>query len=541
MLLRNINIALRAALGFGAVAMLVFLMGSFALLQMGAMHEQALEVDDHWLPASLTLNEMGEDILRVRALTLRLLLNRDPEAQRSTETRINQLKASLDKAQGHYETLLKDPEEKALYQRFKTTEGLYLQQQEKVMALSLQGALEEAKVIASGPLGERADQLALDLKAMSDMNRAGSTAAATHSETVFVSSRNWVIGTIALSMLLTIALALLLTRSIVTPLDEAVKVAEVIASGNLTQNIRAEGQDEPARLLGALRSMQQSLRSTIQSIKDSSTQLASASEELSAVTEDATRGLHQQNTEIEQAATAVNEMTAAVDEVARNAVTTSAASRESDQTARHGREQVIKTVDSIDHLARDVTSTATEVEQLADKVRDISKVLDVIRSIAEQTNLLALNAAIEAARAGDAGRGFAVVADEVRALAHRTQQSTREIEQMVSGIQQGTDKAVSAMQSSNARAHVTLEVAQAAGKALDQIAVAIGEISERNLVIASASEQQAQVVREVDRNLVNIRDLALQTSAGADQTSASSQALSRLAIDLNNLVMRFTI
>jgi methyl-accepting chemotaxis protein len=159
----------------------------------------------------------------------------------------------------------------------------------------------------------------------------------------------------------------------------------------------------------------------------------------------------------------MQQASAAVDEVARNAVTTSEASRESDRTARSGREQVIKTVDAIGQLAQEVTATAGEVEYLAGRVRDISQVLDVIRSIAEQTNLLALNAAIEAARAGEAGRGFAVVADEVRALAHRTQQSTRELEQMVGGIQQGTDQAVNAMRSSNSRARDTLELARAAG------------------------------------------------------------------------------
>ncbi|WP_423814362.1 methyl-accepting chemotaxis protein [Pseudomonas kuykendallii] len=287
--------------------------------------------------------------------------------------------------------------------------------------------------------------------------------------------------------------------------------------------------------------MQESLKRTIQGIADSSTQLASAAEELNAVTEDSSKGLHQQNQEIEHAATAVNEMTTAVDEVARNAVATSEASRDSDRTARMGQDQVNKTVDSISHLAEDVTGTAQQVEQLADKVRHISTVLDVIRSIAEQTNLLALNAAIEAARAGDAGRGFAVVADEVRALAHRTQQSTQEIEQMINGIQQGTDQAMSSMQTSNERAHSTLELARAAGAALQQITEAISHITERNLVIASASEEQAQVAREVDRNLVNIRDLAVQTSAGANQTNAASQELSRLAIDLNGLVTRFRV
>jgi methyl-accepting chemotaxis protein len=174
-------------------------------------------------------------------------------------------------------------------------------------------------------------------------------------------------------------------------------------------------------------------------------------------------------------------------------------------------------------------------------VYGISKVLDVIRSVAEQTNLLALNAAIEAARAGEAGRGFAVVADEVRALAHRTQSSTQEIELLVGDIRQGTDQAVAAMQGSNSRARSTLELAQSAGVALDEIAAAITLITERNMVIASASEEQAQVAREVDRNLTNIRDLALQSSAGANQTSAASHDLSRLATDLNGMVAAFSV
>ncbi len=144
-------------------------------------------------------------------------------------------------------------------------------------------------------------------------------------------------------------------------------------------------------------------------------------------------------------------------------------------------------------MTHDVHNTSLMIEGLATQGRDIGKVLDVIRAIAEQTNLLALNAAIEAARAGEAGRGFAVVADEVRALAHRTAQSTQEIEKMVAGIQNGTGEAVASMQQSNQRTQSTLELARAAGVALEQITESIHLINERNLVIASASEEQAQV------------------------------------------------
>lgn len=285
--------------------------------------------------------------------------------------------------------------------------------------------------------------------------------------------------------------------------------------------------------------MQGSLRTTIREIANASDQLASAAEELSAVTEESTRSLIRQDSEIQQAATAVNQMTAAVEEVARNAVSTSEVSKTAAQDAVDGREQVNDTVKGIGTMVREITKSTDSVSELATNVRDISKVLEVIRSIADQTNLLALNAAIEAARAGEQGRGFAVVADEVRALAHRTQASTVEIEGMIGTVQSGADGAVEAMSKSLAMANGTQKLAESAGTALEKITNGVAQINERNMVIASASEEQAQVAREVDRNLLNIQDLSTQSSAGANQTSASSQELSRLATSFNALVAQF--
>ncbi|WP_437128682.1 methyl-accepting chemotaxis protein [Pseudomonas chlororaphis] len=290
--------------------------------------------------------------------------------------------------------------------------------------------------------------------------------------------------------------------------------------------------------------MQEKLRQTLLHISGSASQLASAAEELNSVTDESARGLTQQNNEIEQAATAVNEMTCAVEEVARNAVSTAEASNDATQSASEGRNLVRETVSAIELMSSEVQSSANRISELAEESRDIGKVLDVIRGLADQTNLLALNAAIEAARAGDAGRGFAVVAvvaDEVRALAHRTQQSTSEIERMIGSIQSGTEHAVESMRTSTERADSTLSIARGAGGALDTINTAVNEINERNLVIASAAEEQALVAREVDRNLVNIRDLSVQSATGANQTSDASHELSRLAVDLNGMVARFTL
>ncbi|RON61643.1 methyl-accepting chemotaxis protein [Pseudomonas fluorescens] len=541
MSLRNLKIAPRAFLGFAFIALLVIVLGVFAVNRMSIIRQASIDMDTNQLPSVTYLGVVTENVLRLRILSFRILVNREPAGLQEAQTRIGVLVDKVRSAQASYAALPAEAEERALYQAFATTLDNYLQAQNQMMDLSRQGKVEEMRTLINTKIKEGTDQMGEQLNKLIAINAAGAKVASTQAGEYYDSAITGIIIVAVIAALATILLALLLTRSIVTPLNRAVLVAQTIADGNLSKAIEIDGKDEATQLLQALATMQTNLRKTIEQIAGSATQLGAAAEELSAVTEEASRGLQQQNNEIEQAATAVNEMTAAVEEVARNAVSTSEASNQSTQAAREGRDQVVKTVDAIQTMTHDVQSTAQMIEGLAAQGRDIGKVLDVIRAIAEQTNLLALNAAIEAARAGEAGRGFAVVADEVRALAHRTAQSTQEIEKMVAGIQNGTGEAVSSMQQSNQRTQTTLEMARAAGVALEQITQSIHQINERNLVIASASEEQAQVSREVDRNLVNIRDLATQSAAGANQTSAATHELSRLAVDLNAMVARFVI
>ena len=541
MSLRNLNIAPRAFLGFAFIALLVIVLGVFAVNRMSIIRQASIDMDVTQLPSVTHLSVVTENVLRLRILSFRVLVNREPTGLQEAQTRINVLVEKVRNAQASYAALPAGTEERALYQTFVTTLDNYLQAQSQMMELSRQDKLDEMRTLINTRIKDGTDQMGEQLNKLIAMNAADAKAASIQAGKYYDSAITGIIIVAVVAALATVLLAWLLTRSIVTPLNRAVEAARTIAGGNLSKRIEVDGKDEPARLLEALAAMQTNLRKTIEQIAGSATQLGAAAEELSAVTEEASRGLQQQNNEIEQAATAVNEMTAAVEEVARNAVSTSEASNQSTHAAREGRDQVVKTVDAIQTMTHDVQNTSHMIEGLAAQGRDIGKVLDVIRAIAEQTNLLALNAAIEAARAGEAGRGFAVVADEVRALAHRTAQSTQEIEKMVAGIQNGTGEAVSSMQQSNQRTQSTLEMARAAGVALEQITQSIHQINERNLVIASASEEQAQVSREVDRNLVNIRDLATQSAAGANQTSAATHELSRLAVDLNAMVARFVI
>ena len=541
MSLRHLNIAPRAFIGFAFIAVLVVLLGVFAVNRMTQMRQSSQDMSANQLPSMTHLGTITENVLRMRILSFRVLVNREPAALQEAETRIGVLADKVKTAQAKYATLPAGAEEAALYKAFGVTLDNYLKAQAEMVALSKQGKVDEMRALINSRIKDGTDQMGEQLNKLIAINAADAKQADVDAGQSYEGAITGVVAVSVVAALLTVLLAWLLTRSIVTPLRKAVEVAETIAAGNLSKTIEDDGKDEPARLLSALSTMQASLRQTIQHIAGSATQLASAAEELSAVTEEASRGLQQQNNEIDQAATAVNEMTAAVEEVARNAVSTSEASGQSNQAAREGRDRVMETVGAIQTMTQDVQNTSAMIEGLAAQGRDIGKVLDVIRAIAEQTNLLALNAAIEAARAGGAGGGFAVVADEVRALAHRTAQSTQEIEKMVAGIQNGTGEAVQSMQQSNQRSQTTLEMARAAGASLEQITASISLINERNLVIASASEEQAQVSREVDRNLVNIRDLATQSAAGANQTSAASHELSRLAVDLNGMVARFVV
>lgn len=541
MSLRNMNIAPRAFLGFALIGTLMLILGAGALLQMGQIRSAAEDISTTSVPSIQNLDEFTQLALRLRVLSYRLLINREPDVQQKTMELLDLRNQEIRTAETEYEKYISSPQEQAVYDRYKQLMGQYGQLQDRMRNYSRNDQVDQLRELLNTELLENSEAINKELNNLMRINGQQITEANQRASDMYSAAIKLVVFLLLLATALTIACALLLTRSITQPIAQALEAAEAIAEGNLTRPIKVDGSDEAGRLLQAMAKMQGKLRDTLQRISGSATQLASAAEELNCVTDESAKGLTQQNNEIEQAATAVNEMTSAVEEVARNAVSTSEASKNATASAGDGRDLVLETVSAIERMSSDVQSTATLIGNLAAESRDIGKVLDVIRGLADQTNLLALNAAIEAARAGEAGRGFAVVADEVRALAHRTQQSTSEIERMIGSIQGGTEQAVDSMRNSTERAESTLNIAKGAGLALDTINTAIVEINERNLVIASAAEEQAQVAREVDRNLVNIRDLSVQSATGASQTSSASNELSRLAVDLNSMVSRFSL
>ncbi|MBM6443388.1 methyl-accepting chemotaxis protein [Pseudomonas sp. MIL9] len=534
----RLSIAQRAVISFGLIALLVLLQGLFALKQVAEVRATGQYTENISLPSTRYLGEIRDYALSIRVLSLRMALNRDPKVLEATVSRLHQVQGWLEQALNKFTPLVGDYNREP-YEKFVATVTQYRQALAQYETLSRENRQEEMTALLNGKIQDYStltgDQFA-ELVALTTQQVSQS---AQQADALYNQVKVTVIGALIAVSLLTVLLAWMLIRSIVAPIRQAVDVAEQVAAGDLSTPISSHGTDETGRLLTALSIMQTSLRETLQRISDASTQLAAAANQMKQSTHQDAGRLQQQHNEIEQAATAVNEMTVAVEEVARNAVSTSDSTRQSTQQASEGQARVIETLDSIQAMSADAGTALQQVQTLAEQSREIGKVLDVIRAIAEQTNLLALNAAIEAARAGEAGRGFAVVADEVRALAHRTQQSTREIEQMIGRVQGDTEGVVLSMHDSSQRVAQTLSLAEQAGIALAEITRAMEQIHERNLVIASASEEQAAVAREVDRNLLNIRDLSLQSADASTRTSATSQELSQLAAGLQNLVVRF--
>ncbi len=334
---------------------------------------------------------------------------------------------------------------------------------------------------------------------------------------------------------------LMITKNITANLSKAINIAEKIAGGDLTEKITIDSKDEVGSLMLSIQHMQSSLRSLITDMSVSATDLASSSEQLSAVNEQNNRNIHQEQQEVAMVATAMDEMNCTVQDVAKNAVETSVAANEANDRASEGNKVVGQTISAITKLADSVESTTNVIDELGKNSENIGSVLDVIKKIAEQTNLLALNAAIEAARAGEQGRGFAVVADEVRTLAQRTQESTLEIESMISGLQTGVNNAISSMHAGRDNSQKSVAKAKEAEIALIAITESINNINDMSTQIASASEQQACTTSEIAKNIFNVNNISEQNAAAFNESSATTEELKNMAKKLQQRITQFKI
>ena len=540
--LRRFRITQRLVLCLGITSLLTVALGAFCLLQMQEIRNQGEAVESGSLPSIAMADALAITLVKLRSESIRLIANADdPGAVVTSKINVETLKNDAEKGFADYLAHVKDSTERdslvALQDAYKAfIPGLYDE-----IGLIEQRKIEDARMLANTMLSLQGDLMDMQVQLLRELNKQSAATAVEQAGASYAQTRIIALSVIAAVLALTLLLGWRLSVSIIRPVRQALQIASTIAEGNLSPQAIPEGKDETAQLLQMLGRMRSNLHGTIEQIYAAANQLSQSVQEMSSITESGAENLRLQNTEIEQAAVAVNQMSQAAMEVASNASNTATESQASNAAAAKGQLRLAETIGSIKELTGNVLDTSHQAEGLAERTLSISKILDVIRAIANQTNLLALNAAIEAARAGEAGRGFAVVADEVRSLAQRTSASTTEIEGLINNVQQSTQETAEALRMTARQANVTLEQAAATGEALTVIISSTSTINDRNLLIASAAEQQAQVAGEVDRNLSSIRDLSTQSASGAQQTTTASNALSVLATDLNVMVQRFVL
>lgn len=349
-------------------------------------------------------------------------------------------------------------------------------------------------------------------------------------------------GLAALLIMIGVTISLLIINGICRPLIKAVRRAEGIASGDLSQEpVNSKRTDEIGLLETAMDKLVVQLSSILHDVAKSSDMLTNAANDLNRITDESSDMVDRQQEETQLISQAISEIQATAVHVSESTTDASNAAHDAETAANEGAEIVTRTINSIQELAEEIAGSAQTINELQVNTNEISNILNVILGIAEQTNLLALNAAIEAARAGEQGRGFAVVADEVRHLAQNTQDATQQIEKMITLLQSGTSSAVAAMTSSHQRSTNAVEQVKHEEESLLNINQSVSKIREMNDRISATAEEQASVTAEVNRNVSNITSITEKTTNSIHSISQSAGQLANLAKQLSNKISYFNV
>ena len=331
-------------------------------------------------------------------------------------------------------------------------------------------------------------------------------------------------------------------KSILNPLNSIkATMAKIAHSTDLTLRVERHGHDEFSDAAASINEMLEHFKAIIKKVLSAVGTLNDESDEMSNSSAQVASTTNQQEQQTALIATAVTQMSSAIGEVSSNAVLTSQRAKESDDIAKQGLAKISENIDAINELNVVISNTKKDIDTLSEKSNEINTVVQLIQSVAEQTNLLALNAAIEAARAGESGRGFAVVADEVRQLAHNTQSATEQISDMIVSLQTASNSAVLSMEEASSKTLKSVDIATESATTIESIADAITEISDMNIVVSTATEEQTTVAEEISNNINEFSQSISSINNSASGMATVGHSMSELSTQLKKDISIFTV
>ncbi len=513
-ILRRVKIGTRLALGFGSLLALLIGLGLFGIVQIQNINYHANELGTNWLPSVRAIGDVRAVLNGGRRAGLRRLLEATAEGrQRQLATQKALMDEQLPRDLADYEKLISSPEERKLYDVFRTQLDKYRIHERRLVTLLDDGNAPAAAALATGDSAKEFAELTETLAQLVKLNEDGGAAAAVAASAGYDRAIQVFSVLIVFSLACGLALAVVVTRSITQPLTIGVSVASAVAQGDLTSSFHIQGRDEPAALLQALQHMNDQLVTMVGQVRESSESIATGATEIAMGNADLSQRTEQQASSLEETAASMEELSSTV--------------KTNSDTAREANQLAVRATQAAEQGGAIVGSVVETMQAIAASSNKIADIIGVIDSIAFQTNILALNAAVEAARAGEQGRGFAVVASEVRTLAQRSAQAAKEIKELI------TDSMV--------KVDTGSQRVGEAGRSMEGIVAQVRQVGTLISEIANASAEQSSGIGQVGEAVNHLDQVTQQNAALVEQSAAAAASLRSQSEQLNTLVAVFKL
>jgi len=482
---------------FVAVLVLTACLGVISVMQLGKVHEMSTDLSTNWLPATRSLLELKGMVTGFRSQEMAHALSGSFNEMTEYEKAMDASWAALQKKRAEYEALISEPEEREVYPVFAKLLSQYELEHKKIIAVSHTQDTDQASNMIRGKSLQLSREMNAALDRLTQVNLAGAVRAGQTADAVHAQARLWVIGLLVGAVALGLGLALWIARIVARPLEDAVKVAQSVAAGDLTSRIEARTTDETGQLLDALKGMNDSLVKIVSEVRTGTDTIATASAQIASGNQDLSSRTEEQASSLEQTAASMEELTSTVKQNADNA-------RQANQLAVSASEVAVKG----GSVVSQVVDTMGSINASSKKIVDIIGVID---GIAFQTNILALNAAVEAARAGEQGRGFAVVASEVRSLAQRSAAAAKEIKTLIGDSVEKVEEGSKQVEE--------------AGRTMEEIVGSVKRVTDIMGEITAASQEQTSGIEQINQAITQMDQVTQQNAALVEEASAAAQSL----------------